>query len=261
MSDAGPRSDLLPATRRSRIVDYVAVNGEASVTQLAKEFGVSLDTVRRDLERLDEAGALTRTHGGAHLAQPAATLDSVATRGSKHQPAKRTIAQLAADLLDDGETVLLNGGTTTVEVAKALGVRHGLTVVTPSPAVAQAVPEHAARAIYLLGGRWYPEFEVVVGPVALPGARALAADTLILGAAGLSASGASIPNLEEAEMLEAMTRAAARVILVVDSSKFGRDALARITSLDEIDVIATEELPGADLLDALTRHGVELVTP
>lgn len=259
--DNGHRGDKLPATRRTRILDYVSLNGEASVTELADEFGVSLDTVRRDLERLDEAGALTRTHGGAHRVHPTAALDSVAARGSVHQHAKRAIGILAAGLIADSETVLLNGGTTTLEVARALGDRQELTVVTPSPSVAQAVPVSAAHATYLMGGRWHPEFEVSVGPVLLPGTKSLNADTLILGAAGLSAHGVSIPNLEEAEMLEAMIQASARVILVIDSSKFGRDALAKIADLHEIDVLVTETTPDRELLNAMRQSDVQLLTP
>lgn len=256
----GSRGDKLPATRRSRILDYVATNGEASVVELAERFRVSPDTVRRDLERLDEAGALIRTHGGAHRAQPAATLDSVATRGSSHQHAKRAIARIAADLVSDGDTLLLNGGTTTLEVARALGERQRLTVVTPSPGVAQAVPPPAAHTIHILGGRWYPEFEVVIGPVALPGTKSLNADTLVLGAAGISTRGVSIPNLEEAEMLQDMIQAAARVILVVDSSKFGRDAVAMIATFADIDILVTETAPDAELLRVLLQHDVQVVT-
>lgn len=259
--ETGVRSDKLPGTRRTRILEYVSTNGEASVTELAEEFGVSMDTVRRDLERLDNAGALTRTHGGAHRLQPAATLESVATRGGSHPHAKRTIGHLAAELIVDDETVLFNGGTTTLEVARALGERRNLTVVTPSPAVAQSIPASSAHATYLLGGRWHPEFEVSVGPVALPGTKTLRADTLVLGIAGVSAKGISIPNLEEAEMLEAMIEAATRVIVVADSSKFGRDALAQIADLDEIDVLVTEAAPDSDLLTAVQRHNVQLVMP
>lgn len=247
---AGPteaRGEKLPATRRSRILEYVALNGEASVGELATRFGVSEDTVRRDLERLDGVGALKRTHGGAHSLQPTATLDSLETRGAIHRDAKRVIARIAAGQVEDGDTLLLNGGTTTLEVARELGAHQGLTVITPSPAVAQAVPTASAHTVHLLGGRWYPEFEVVIGPVALPGTRRLNVDTLVLGAAGVSASGFSIPNLEEAEMLQEMIRAAARVIVVADSSKFGRNALAMIASFDDVDMLITESTPPPEL--------------
>lgn len=241
------------------IAEYVRVHGGASVLELADVFVVSSDTVRRDLDRLDEQGLVTRTHGGAvALATPAADLGSIAERGSRQLSAKRAIGVAAARLIHDGDTVLINGGSTTVAVARALAARN-VAVVTCSPAVAHEAGEGADRGVFLIGGRWHPAFGVVVGPVTLPGASRLRADLLIMGAAGISADGLTIANIEEAEMLSGMLDAAARVVLVADSTKFDRVAFARLAGLDRLDVLVTERAPAGELADALAELGVEVV--
>lgn len=241
------------------MAEYVRAHGGASVPQLVGAFGVSADTVRRDLDRLHLQGLLSRTHGGAvAMAVPAAELGSVGERGGRQFGAKRAIGRAAARLVRDGDTVLINGGSTTQQVARSLG-SHDLAVVTCSPAVAQEVGERAGRGVFLLGGRWHPAFGVVVGPVALPGATKLRADLLILGVAGISADGNTIANIEEAEMLSAMIASAAKVVVVADSTKFDRTAFARLAGLRAIDVLVTERQPEAELADALERAGVEVL--
>lgn len=250
----------LPGARRSLVAEYVRTRGGASVADLADAFAVSGDTVRRDLDLLDEQGLVRRTHGGAVAVQaPAAELGSIAERGTRQLSAKRAIGVAAARLVRDGETVLINGGSTTTAVARALGNERDLALVTCSPAVAHEVGEAAGRGVYLLGGRWHPSFGVVVGPVRLPGASGLRADLLVLGVAGIAADGLSIANIEEAEMLTGMIASADRVVVVADSSKFDRAAFARLAGLDAVDVLVTERPPAGDLAAALASAGVEVM--
>lgn len=249
---------VLPGARRSLIAEYVRSRGGASVQELAEALLVSSDTIRRDLDLLDSRGLLGRTHGGAiALPTPAAQLGSVDERGERQSGAKRVIAAAAARLIRDGETVLVNGGSTTLAVAQALPTRD-IALVTCSPAVAKAA-DAVGRGVFLLGGRWYPSFGVVVGPVVLPGVTGLRADVLILGVAGISADGISIANIEEAEMLADMLGSTARVVVVADSSKFDRSAFAVLAGLDRIDVLVTERAPAEHLATALTEAGVDLV--
>ena len=254
--DAG---GVLPGARRSLVAEYVRSHGGASVADLAVAFGVSGDTVRRDLDLLDGQGLLQRTHGGAvAVPTPAADLGSIAERGVRQLPAKRAIGMAAARLIRPGDTVLVNGGSTAVAVARAIGSRD-IALVTCSPAVAQEAGETVGRGVFLLGGRWHPGFGVVVGPVVLPGAARLRADLLIMGAAGVSADGVSIANIEEAEMLSGMIEAAARVVVVADSSKFDRAAFALLAGLDHVDVLVTERAPAGDLAAALAEATVEVI--
>lgn len=249
----------LPGARRSLVAEYVRTHGSATVAELAEGFEVSADTARRDLDLLDEQGVVRRTHGGAvAIATPAADLESVTERGTRQLAAKRAIGAVAARLVRDGETVLLNGGTTAVAVARALGTRD-IALVTCSPAVAQEVGETATRGVYLLGGRYHAAFGVVIGPVRLPGAVGLRADLLITGAAGISAGGISIANIEEAEMLSGMIEAAERVVVVADSTKFDRTAFARLAGLERVDVLVTDRPPGEELGRALDDAAVEVI--
>lgn len=254
--DAG---GVLPGARRSLVAEYVRSHGGASVADLAVAFGVSGDTVRRDLDLLDRQGLLQRTHGGAvAVATPAAELGSITERGARQLPGKRAIGVAAARLIRDGDTVLLNGGSTTVAVARAIGARE-VALVTCSPAVALEAGDRAGRGVFLIGGRWHPSFGVVVGPVALPGASRLRADLLIAGVAGISAEGISIANIEEAEMISGMIDAAARVMVVADSTKFDRTAFARLAGLDRVDVLVTERAPTGDLAAALREASVDVI--
>lgn len=249
----------LPGARRSLIAEYVRVRGGASVLELADGFAVSSDTVRRDLDLLDEQGLVARTHGGAvALATPSADLGSIAERGSRQLAAKRAIGLAAARLVHDGDTVLINGGSTTVAVARAIEPRD-VAVVTCSPAVAQESGQAAGRGVFVLGGRWHASFGVVVGPVVLPGASRLRADLLILGVAGIDSDGLTIANIEEAEMLTGMIDAATRVVVVADSTKFDRVAFARLAGLDRVDVLVTDRAPTAELAEGLQRSGVEVI--
>ena len=118
----------------------------------------------------------------------------------------------------------------------------------------------AGRGVFVLGGRWHPSFGVVVGPVVLPGASRLRADVLILGVAGIDSDGLTIANIEEAEMLSGMIDAATRVVVVADSSKFDRNAFARLAGLDRVHVLVTERPPTGELARALQRAGVEVIT-
>jgi len=257
----GTGGAALPGARRSLVAEYVRAHGGASIGELVAAFEVSGDTVRRDLDRLDEQGLLRRTHGGAvALEKPAADLGSITERGSRQLAAKRAIGVAAARQVRDGETVLINGGSTTVAVARALGGRRDLALVTCSPAVAQEAGDVAGRGVFLLGGRWHPSFGVVVGPVALPGASRLRADVLLLGVAGVASDGLSIANIEEAEMLSGMIEAAGRVVVVADSSKFDRNAFARLVGLERLHALVTERPPTGDLAAALDRAGVEVIT-
>lgn len=256
---ATPGAGVLPGARRSRISDYVAAAGEASVAELAASFGVSADTVRRDLVRLEEGGLLARTHGGAVAVRtPAAELAPLAERQVDRLAAKRLIGRAAARLIQPGETLLINGGSTTIEVARALGGRPDVALVTCSPQVAIEAGG-ARRGVHLIAGRWHPDFGVVVGPVALPGAERLRVDRLILGVAGLAPSGISIANIEEAAMLRGMIDAAEVVVVVADAAKLGRSAFARLAGLDRVAILVTDRAPDAELADALGGAGVEVV--
>ncbi|MBD3005457.1 DeoR/GlpR transcriptional regulator [Streptomyces sp. 5-10] len=252
---------MLPRRRRALLTEFVNDRGQATVAELAEAFSVSADTVRRDLDWLAAQGAIARTYGGAVTLADLASADTVfSARASLNGDAKKAIGQAAADCVADGETVLLNGGTTTLAVARALGARQDLTIVTNNIRVPGEIPASAVRDLYLIGGACRLASNVTIGPIAFPHTAGMSVDVAIIGVGGLSAqAGLSTSNLPEAQMMAEMLHAAHRTIVVVDSSKFGRNAFAHIAGLDAISHLVCDKAPQGDLADALAAAGVRVI--
>lgn len=256
-------SAQLPARRRADLAQFVNDRGGATVAELATAFGVSMDTVRRDLEYLADQGVLARTHGGAVPAGRLATADRpFVNRMNVRNEAKEIIAKAAAALISDHETVLLNGGTTTLAVARALDGKRELTLVTNNLRVPAEAPQNALQSLYLLGGNVRIRSMVTVGPVGFPGTHGISADVAVIGVGGLSPSGGlSTSDLAEAQMMREMIDSAGRVIVVADASKFGRNAFAHIGPLSVASVLVTDDKPPPELAEALDAAQVEVITP
>jgi DeoR family fructose operon transcriptional repressor len=251
----------LPGRRRALLTAFIDEHGQATVAELAEAFNVSSDTVRRDLEWLAKRGAVSRTYGGAvSMGAPATADTSFSDRSSVHSDEKERIALAAAERIADGETVILNGGTTTLAVARALGERRNLTIVTNNLRLPSALPPSAVRDVYLLGGSCRLASNVTIGPVTFPGTEGISADIAVIGVGGVSArSGFTTSNLQEAQMMAEMMASAQRTMVVADSSKFGRSAFAHIVRLEAAASLITDSGPGGELLDALSAAEVELV--
>jgi DeoR/GlpR family transcriptional regulator of sugar metabolism len=251
----------LPGRRRTLLTAFIDSHGQATVVQLAEAFNVSADTVRRDLDWLAKRGEVSRTYGGAVSLAGLATADvSFSDRSSVHRDEKHRIALATADRIADGETVILNGGTTTLAVARALGTRRNLTIVTNNLRLPSALPPGAVRDVYLLGGSCRLASNVTIGPVTFPGTEGISADVAVIGVGGVSASsGFTTSNLQEAQMMAEMIASAQRTMVLADSSKFGRSAFAHIVRLDAAASLITDSVPGGELLDALAAAEVELV--
>ena len=226
--------------RRTRVLELIRVRGFVPLEELVRELAVSESTIRRDLDALEERGAVRRTHGGVLYAGGMPRLAEFDERQPAHWPAKRAIAARAADLIADGETVLLDGGTTTYEVARLL-VGRSLQVVTNSLPVANLFASESRTDLVLLGGYVSPRTGVCLGPYANELLGRLHAATTVLSAAGIAAEGLFNSHLLLAETEQAMLRAAGRVIVVADSSKFGRRSLTLVAPLAEIDVFVSDD--------------------
>jgi len=244
--------------RRGRLLDLIRVRGFAALEELVRELGVSESTVRRDLDALEEQGSAKRTHGGVLYAGGMPRLAEFDERQPANWAAKRAIAAKAAEVIADGETVLLDGGTTTYEVARLL-VGRSLQVVTNSLPVANLFAAEARTDLVLLGGYVSPRTGVCLGPYANELLGRLHVTTTVLSAAGIAAEGLFNSHLLLAETEQAMLRAAGRVIVVADSSKFGQKSLTLVSALDAIDVfVSDEELP-ASWRQAIASAGAELI--
>ncbi len=226
--------------RRSRLLDLIRVRGFAALEELVRELGVSESTVRRDLDALEEQGSAKRTHGGVLYAGGMPRLAEFDERQPAHWAAKRAIAARAAAIIGDGETVLLDGGTTTYEVARLL-VGRPLQVVTNSLPVANLFATESRTDLVLLGGYVSPRTGVCLGPYANELLGRLHVTTTVLSAAGIADEGLFNAHLLLAETEQAMLKAAGRVIVVADSSKFGQKSLTLVSTLDAVDIYVSDE--------------------
>lgn len=240
------------------MLDLIRTRGFAGLDELVRELGVSESTVRRDLDALEDQGAAKRTHGGVIYAGGMPRLAEFDERQPSHWAAKRAIASRAADIIADGETVLLDGGTTTYEVARLL-VGRSLQVVTNSLPVANLFASEARTDLVLLGGYVSPRTGVCLGPYANELLGRLHVTTTVLSAAGIAAEGLFNSHLLLAETEQAMLRAASRVIVVADSWKFGKKSLTLVSALDAIDVVVSDDGLSDAWRQAVAGAGAELL--
>ncbi len=255
----------LPAVRRSLLAGLVRDRGQVTVSELTDALGVSPDTVRRDLDELARTGLVTRTHGGAMHRLLARTDQSFERRMGEHWDLKLRIGAATAALLEDGQTLLINGGTTALAVVRSIQAARELTIVTNNLRIPGEIDTRCVRQLYLLGGYCRLSSLVTVGPVEFPGMRpdrshAVMADLAIIGVGGISAhEGLSTTDLHEARMMRAMVDSATTVVVAVDSTKFERNAFVQIATLEHAHIVVTDAEPPPVLRQALTESGVRLV--
>lgn len=246
--------------RQQQVMELLETQERVSVADLARGFGVSEMTVRRDLEALEQTGAVNRVHGGAVRAQSRSYEPPFTARATRRTEAKRRIAQAAAALLSKGETVILDAGTTTLEVARALRGGPELRVLAMSLHVANLLFDQPQITLMLCGG------VVRFGELSLTGALAERAfadfsfDTYFLSAGGIDVRmGVTEYNPEDAAVKRAAFANARRRIAVVDGSKIGATAFARVCPVEDLDKIITDASAPAEGLEKLQQAGVEVV--
>src|SRR6516164_928217 len=230
---------MLAETRRQQLLELITRQGYATLDELVRILGVSESTIRRDLEALDLAGSIKRTHGGAVYTGEVRSMPAFDDRTGTAAAEKRAIGLAAAALIEDGDTVLLDGGTTTLEVARAL-VGRRVQVVTNSLPIAQLLASSQQTDLILIGGYVYPRTGVALGPLAVATMQSIRVRTAILGAGGIVAEGIYNSNLLLVETERQMMSCGQEVMIVADHTKFGRLALARLCGLEEIDQIVVD---------------------
>ena len=253
---------LYPEERQQAIASLVAERGRLAVTAVAEEFGVTTETVRRDLAVLERAGMLRRVHGGA-VPVGALTLvePGLAERHGTRSEAKRAIAAAALDLLPatDG-SLILDGGSTTAALAEMLPTDRRLYVATNSVPIAARLSAAPTVTLHLLGGRVRGITQTAVGDATVRSLQDLRVDVVFLGTNGISAGhGFSTPDEAEAATKRAMARAAQRVIVLGDSSKLDREHLVRFAAPEDVDVLVTDADADPEMVAELEKTGVEVV--
>lgn len=262
MHTLGVRSHRVDVRRRRELVlDLLERKGRVTVAEVSALAEVSDMTVRRDLEALERDGALKRVHGGAITAVSTSYEPPFAVRSQRAVAAKERIGRAAADLLQEGETVILDVGTTTLEVAKGLRGRSNITVLTPSLRAAEVLADEAGIRLMLTGGVVRSGERSLVGDHAERAFADLRFDTFAMGVGGIEAqAGLTEFNLEDARVKRAALASAQRCVVVADSSKLGRVAFAGICTLEDIDVLVTEAEAAPDDLAPVEAADVEVIT-
>jgi DeoR family transcriptional regulator, aga operon transcriptional repressor len=247
--------------RIAQILERLDRSGAVDVPQLAAEFGVSLATIRRDLQLLEEQRLVERTHGGA-VALDAAHELPVRYRTSHQLAQKRDIARVAVSRIPLGAIVGLTGGTTTTEVARQLAVRDSLSVVTNALNIAAELALRPKFKVVVPGGVARPQSFELVGLWSEQALRGINIGVAVIGVDGADAdAGLTTHDEIEAQTNAALLARARHVIVVADSSKLGRVQLARIAGLDQVDELITDAGASADELSRLRRVCAVTVAP
>lgn len=247
--------------RTAAILDALAAAGTLSVTDLAERLEVSAETIRRDLKLLVDAGTVVKTHGRASLAarQGEAPFDR---RMRENAEAKLAIAQIVAGMVEDGDSVMLDTGTTTSFVARALLARRGLTIVTNSADIARTLSVVNENTVYMAGGRLRADNGAAFGAAAIEFVRRFRVRHAIISIGAIDTDvGVTDYDYEEAEFGREVLSCGERRTIVTDASKFGRRALVRVCGLDAFDTLVTDGRPPSDLAERLAGAGIETLTP
>ncbi|UPK74249.1 DeoR/GlpR family DNA-binding transcription regulator [Nocardioidaceae bacterium SCSIO 66511] len=248
------------STRHAQILERLRTTDRVEVRELADLLDTSEVTVRRDLDELAAAGVLRRVRGGAISTLMRGEEPPYAMREAEAGAAKQRIAAAAAELIRDGETIVVDSGTTGVAAARAIAGRR----VTAMPLSLHAVNELVSgQAIDLLlpGGAVRPGELSVTGPLAEQSLAALRFDTMLLTCCGLSThTGATAHDVADAAVKRAAIESSARTVALVDGGKFARTAMAVVASVSEIDVVVTDATAPSDELDRIRAAGVEVIS-
>lgn len=248
------------AERIRAIMNALRTSDSVSVAELALAYGVSEMTIRRDLDELAQQGVVRRVRGGALSLLLRGEEPPFGVREREAVDAKRRIGAEVASLLADGEAVLLDGGTTALEVARAVRDRR-LTILPLALQAAQELTAAPRVRLVLPGGEVRQGEMNFVGPLTETSIKALRFDTAVIGCCGLSAEhGLTAHDLPEVAIKQAAIASARRVVVACDSGKFSRTAFGAVCGLDRLDVVVTDDGIPRDQHDALTAAGVTIRT-
>lgn len=252
---------MLAEDRRARLLADLNEHGSVRVAEVVERLDVSEMTVRRDLAALEQQGLLRRVRGGAILPQGRSYEPPFVLRRTTQSQEKEAIAAAAADLVNDGDSVALDVGTTTLALAHHLADRHNLTVLTPSLHVARAFEESPTITVVLSGGTVRPGEGSLVGHVAARTCSEFNVDKLFLGIGGLHPDrGLTEFNVDDAIVKRTMIDHATEVIVLADASKLGRVAFAHVAPVTAVGRLITDRGSDHTILDELADHGVDVTT-
>ncbi|MFM2371456.1 MAG: hypothetical protein RIS85_1178 [Pseudomonadota bacterium] len=235
-------ASLLGKARRLKILDWLQEEGSARVRDLAEVFGVSEVTVRQDLERLEAEGHIVREHGGAYLKSVPQQVRDLALHHMINIDAKRRIGAAAAALVNDGETIILDSGSTTTEIAANLAAKEHLTVITNALNITLMLGAMPTCTIHMPGGQFKPPTLSLSGERSADYFKGLFAQKLFLATAAVSFdAGLTYPAIGDIAVKRAMIESAAQVYLVADSSKIGKTSFSSLGAIDQVHTLITDD--------------------
>lgn len=244
--------------RKARLLNMLTENNQLSVNDMAAILGVSSVTIRSDLNALEKEGQVIRTHGGAMpTLHPA-----ISCRGKQAQDAKNRMAKTAAEMVQDGDSILVGTGTSASLVVKYLPGRRDVHVVTNSTLLLPFARINPSLCVTLVGGEFCAAEEGMVGPLAMRAMEQFHVTKAFVGVDGVSIrQGFTANMLESAELVRKMVEQADEVIILADHSKFGTPGFARILPLQGADTIITDQIPSAEFVEAFELGKVKIITP
>jgi len=248
---------MSPERRREQILAYLSAHDRSSVSDLSEILGVSEVTVRKDLDQLEAQGVLTRVHGGAVVSGRGRLELYFAAREQEHLEEKRRIAQAAAALIQSGQRIFLDASTTALQVARLIKDREDLIVVTNGLYTALELNFCEGITTIVVGGTMRRRSSSLVGSLNINSLQRLRVDIGLFGARGVTArDGLMEADLDEAQLKQQMVSAAALVVGIVDSSKFGTMSFSAFALPHEIDRIITDERVPAASVKELRAHSI-----
>ena len=248
---------MLTTQRKQHILKLLKRDGQIIAKDLSLELELSEDTIRRDLRELAQEGLLQRVHGGALPASPA--IADFAARESIATVAKIAIGRAAADMIQPGNVVIVDGGTTAVQLVRHLAANLEATIVTHSPTIAVELARHPRIEVVLIGGKLFKHSVVAVGAAAIEAIARIRADLYFMGATGIhSELGLSTGDLEEAHVKRALIASAAETIVLASSEKLNAASKYVIAPINQISGLITEKSVSSSILAQFRKLGLSI---
>jgi DeoR family transcriptional regulator, fructose operon transcriptional repressor len=244
--------------RRQKVLELVNERGFVALAELAKTLNTSESTIRRDLDYWDQHGFIKRTHGGAMFRDDVQGMPALEERTSREIEEKRQIAQTAAARIQNGASVLIDGGTTTLELARML-VGRPLQIVTNSLPISNLFASSRETDLVILGGYVYPRTGVALGPLTIRMLEEIHVHQAIMGVGGITAEGLFNSNGLLVETERAMMRAADEVVVLADHTKIGQKALALLCTLADVDTLIVDRALTPEQRALIEKADVKLI--
>ncbi|MFN8419458.1 MAG: DeoR/GlpR family DNA-binding transcription regulator [Anaerolineae bacterium] len=249
---------MLTSQRKQHLLNILKRDGQVVAKKVSQELGLSEDTIRRDLRELAQDGLLQRVHGGALPASPAVV--DFAGREDILIDSKVAIGRAAAGLIKDGQVVILDGGTTCVQVARHLPRNLQATIVTHSARIVMELVEHPSVEVILIGGKLFKHSIVSVGAAAIDAISHIRADMYFMGVTGAHPeAGLSTGDLEEAYVKQALSKQAAETMVLASQEKLGAASQYVIMPLSEISGLIVEQIVPDEVLLPYLRYGLTII--